>query len=122
MTPPLPDPPSSPAPGRWTDCWRGSLFAQDFLSGPLPDSRAWKALGEKELAAVEGELREIVECFPQHRQPNEAATEDELTWPVLKYLGWQDVLRQQRLSSRGREEVPDGVLFANGGVKTRALE
>ena len=113
---------SSPAPGQRTDCWRGSLFAQDFLSGPLTDSPAWKALGDGELAAVEAELREIVERFPQHHQPNEATTEDELIWPVLKCLGWQDVLRQQRLSSRGREDVPDGLLFANDGAKTRALE
>ena len=120
---PAPEPTLSPAPGRGAaDCWRGSLFAQDFLSGPLSDSRAWEALGEGELAAVEGELREIVERFPQRHQPNEATTEDELIWPVLKCLGWQDVLRQQRLSSRGREDIPDGLLFANDGAKTRALE
>ena len=113
---------SSPAPGRRADCWRGSLFAQDFLSGPLTDSPAWKGLGDEALAAVEGELQEIVERFPRQHQPNEATTEDELIWPVLKCLGWREVLRQQRLSSRGREDVPDGLLFANDGAKTRALE
>ncbi|MCY3653826.1 MAG: restriction endonuclease, partial [Cyanobacteria bacterium MAG IRC1_bin_28] len=113
---PASDSVSSPAP------WRGSLFAEDFLSGPLADSQAWKALGEEELAAVEVGLREILERFPQQHQPNEATTEDELIWPVLNCLGWRDVLRQQRLSSRGREDVPDGVLFANEAAKVKALE
>ena len=94
---PAPDSTPSPAPVWKAEWGRGSLFAQDFLSGPLTDSRAWKALGDGELAAVEAELREIVERFPQHHQPNEATTEDELIWPVLKCLGWRDVLRQQRL-------------------------
>ncbi len=114
--PSAPDAIPSPAP------WRGSLFAQDFLSGPLTDSPAWKGLGEGELAAVAAGLREIVERFSRHHRPNEATTEDELIWPVLQCLGWQDVLRQQRLSSRGREDVPDGLLFANDRAKTRALE
>ncbi len=114
--PSAPDAIPSPAP------WRGSLFAQDFLSGPLTDSRVWKGLGEGELAAVTAGLQEIVERFPRHHQPNEATTEDKLIWPVLLCLGWQDVLRQQRLSSRGQEDIPDGLLFANDGAKTRALE
>ncbi|MDE0647404.1 MAG: N-6 DNA methylase [Cyanobacteria bacterium MAG IRC4_bin_6] len=116
--PPAPDSTPSPAP------WRGSLFAQDFLkpNGPLADSWAWKGLGDGELAAVEAGLREVVERFPRQHQPNEATTEDELIWPVLQCLGWQAVLRQQRLSSRGWEDVPDGVLFANGAAKAKALE
>lgn len=114
--PSAPDAIPSPAP------WRGSLFAQDFLGGPLANSRAWKALGDGELATVAAGLREIVERFPRHHQPNEATTEDELIWPVLQCLGWRGVLRQQRLSSRGREDVPDGLLFANDGAKARALE
>ncbi|SAY39450.1 N-6 DNA methylase, partial [Candidatus Synechococcus spongiarum] len=114
--PPTPDRTPSPAP------WRRSLFAQDFLSGPLEDSPAWQALGEGELVAVEAGLREIMERFPQQHQLNEATTEDELIWPVLQCLGWRHVLRQQRLSSRGREDVPDGVLFANEAAKAKALE
>ena len=114
--PPASDSIPSPAP------WRGSLFAQDFLGGPLADSRAWNALGEGELAAVAAGLREIVERFPWQHQPNETTTEDELIWPVLRCLGWRDVLRQQRLSSRGREDVPDGVLFADDAAKAKALE
>ena len=120
--PPVPDSNPSPAPSRKADCWHGSLFAQDFLTGPLGDAQAWKALGDGELAAVEGKLREIVERFPHHHQPNEATTEDELIWPVLTCLGWRDFLRQQGLSSRGREDVPDGVLFADAAAKAKALE
>ena len=112
---PASDSVSSPAP------WRSSLFAQDFLSGPLMNSPAWKGLEDGKLAAVEAGLREILKSFPQGHQPNEATTEDELIWPVLRRLGWRDVLRQQRLSSRGREDVPDGVLFADEAAKAKAL-
>ena len=112
---PVSDSVSSPAP------WRSSLFAEDFLSGPLMNSPAWQGLEDGELAAVEAGLREILKRFPQGHQPNEATTEDELIWPVLRRLGWRDVLRQQRLSSRGREDVPDGVLFADEAAKAKAL-
>ena len=78
---PAPDRTPSPPP------WRGSLFAQDCLSGPLAESRAWKALGDGELAAVATGLQGIVERFPQHHPPNGATTEDELSWPVLQCLG-----------------------------------
>ena len=32
---------------------------------------------------------------------------------VLARLGWTETLRQQNLSARGREDVPDGLLFAD---------
>ena len=63
-----------------------------------------------------------MERFPSATSPMKSPLRNELIWPVLKCLGWQDVLRQQRLSSRGREDVPNGLLFANNGAKTRALE
>ena len=43
--------------------------------------------------------------------PNETHTEDDLIWPVLECLGWTEKLRHQNLSERGRDEVPDGILF-----------
>jgi hypothetical protein len=39
---------------------------------------------------------------------------------VLARLGWGASLRQQNLAARGREDVPDGLLFADAGVKARA--
>ena len=114
-SPPVPD---RPGPVEWGV---GSLFAQDFLNGPLEDSDAWQALNAAELAAVGATLREVVNRFPRQHEPSEATTEDELIWPVLRGLGWRDVLRQQRLSSYGREDVPDGLLFADAAAKDSAL-
>src|SRR5258708_18160877 len=40
--------------------------------------------------------------------------------PVLSRLGWTDGLRQQNLAPRGREDVPDGLLFGDAGAKAGA--
>ena len=47
-------------------------------------------------------------------------TEEDLIWPVLLQLGWTASLRQQNLSARGREDVPDGLLFTDAAAKERA--
>ena len=39
---------------------------------------------------------------------------------MLARLGWTASLRQQNLSARGRQDVPDGLLFADGASKDRA--
>ena len=52
--------------------------------------------------------------------PNESQTENDLIWPVLTQLGWTASLRQQNLSAHGREDVPDGLLFADDAAKGRA--
>ena len=59
-------------------------------------------------------------AFPIEGSPNESQTEDDLIWPVLAMLGWTASLRQQNLSATGREDVPDGLLFADGDAKDRA--
>ena len=43
-----------------------------------------------------------------------------MIWPVLSALGWTASLRQQNLSAAGREDVPDGLLFADEAAKGRA--
>ena len=62
----------------------------------------------------------IFDRFPTDQTPNESQTEDDLIWPVLGALGWAASLRQQNLSSRGRDDVPDGLLFADEATKDRA--
>ena len=119
---PAPDSTPSPPPGRQARWGCGSLFAQDFLGDPLEKSRAWQELGDEELKVVAVKLKKILEDFSQQHQPNEAVTEDELIWPVLACLGWQASLRQQCLSTRGREDVPDGLLFGDSCAKARASQ
>lgn len=60
--------------------------------------------------------------FPTDQTPNETHTEDDLIWRILGLLGWSDSLRQQNLTARGRDDVPDGILFANAEAKRRAIE
>ncbi len=99
---------------------RGSLFAWDFLTESVARLDDWQALGDDRLDALAGALRAVFARFPTGQTPNESQTEDDLIWPVLEGLGWTASLRQQNLSARGRDDVPDGLLFANAAAKERA--
>ncbi|MCY4343622.1 MAG: hypothetical protein OXE83_08645, partial [Gammaproteobacteria bacterium] len=101
---------------------QGGLFAPDFLASneslaALPE---WTAFDDAALDDNQARLRRIFERFPIDGSPNEAETEDDLIWPVLYALGWTANLRQQNLSAKGREDVPDGLLFADDAAKARA--
>ena len=53
---------------------------------------------------------------------NEAQTEDELISPILDLLGWEDcTIAQVNLSVKGREDVPDYLLFDSSDAKALAL-
>ena len=62
----------------------------------------------------------IYSAFPIGQAPNETRTEDDLIWPVLRRLGWDHVIRQQNLTVKGRDDVPDGLLFGDPDAKARA--
>ena len=99
--------------------FEGSLFAEDFLREAITELPDWD-LADEGLAHLEAELRGVFNRFPTDLSPNESQTEDDLIWPVLARLGWTASLRQQNLSARGRDDVPDGLLFADGASKDRA--
>lgn len=71
-------------------------------------------------AALRERLDSILAGFPHASKPNEATTESDLVWPVLKALGWQEFLTQQNLSASGRVDVPDGLLFIDADAKAKA--
>ena len=100
--------------------FQGSLFAEDFLREAITELGDWRDLNDEALADLEAALRGLFNRFPTALSPNESQTEDDLIWPVLARLGWTASLRQQNLSARGREDVPDGLLFADGASKDRA--
>ena len=95
----------------------GSLFTSDYLTHGITDAADYLAV---DTGALSMALAGIVDAFPAATQPNEAQTEDDLIWPVLALLGWTDVLRQQNLTVSGREDVPDGLLFADAAAKAQA--
>ena len=99
---------------------QGSLFARDFLTESISQLSDWQAVDDAALDEFERALRSIFDRFPTAQTPNESQTEDDLIWPVLGALGWAASLRQQNLSSRGRDDVPDGLLFVDEATKDRA--
>ena len=100
--------------------FQGSLFAEDFLRESVVEMPDWRDVDDGLLGGFEAGLRDIFQHFPTHLTPNESETEDDLIWPVLRHLNWVDSLRQQNLSPKGREDVPDGVLFPNSDFKKLA--
>jgi len=100
--------------------FQGTLFASDFLTETITGLDQWAQLDDAALATFEAELNTIFDAFPADTKPNESQTEDDLIWKVLDRLGWQHHLRQQNLTAKGREDVPDGILFADAASKTKA--
>ena len=100
--------------------FQGSLFANDFLCESVSRTADWEAIDDAALDDLQAALRTVFEGFPFAGAPNESQTEDDLIWPVLRALGWSASLRQQNLSAVGREDVPDGLLFADEAAKARA--
>ena len=99
---------------------QGSLFAHDFLTESVVELADWQALDDTALDELDSALRDLFERFPIAQTPNESQTEDDLIWPILGHLGWTASLRQQNLSAQGRDDVPDGLLFADDAAKDRA--
>lgn len=99
---------------------QGSLFTSDFLTESIQDVSEWNALGNADLAEFEEVVRGHFDRFPITQKPNESQTEDDLIWPILEALGWTETLRQQNLSPKGREDVPDGLLFESVETKAKA--
>ena len=99
---------------------QGSLFTSDFLTESIQDVSEWNTLGDADLDQFSESIRGHFDSFPIAQTPNESQTEDDLIWPILEALGWTESLRQQNLSPRGREYVPDGLLFESAETKAKA--
>ena len=68
--------------------FQGSLFTSDFLTQSIVSNADWKSLGDDEIDALAVDLTAIFSAFPVGQTPNETQTEDDLIWPVLRRLGW----------------------------------
>ncbi len=98
----------------------GSLFAEGFLREAITELPDWHDLSGSALDDLEAALLDRFDRFPKDLSPNESQTEEDLIWPVLERLGWTAHLKQQNLSPTGRQDVPDGLLFADDAAKDRA--
>lgn len=99
---------------------QGSLFSVDFLGDTISDFSEWQDLSTESVEAFVTAAKQAFKRFPTDQRPNEAQTEKDLIWPVLEALGWDQYLQQQNLSARGRDDVPDGLLFADAKAKDHA--
>jgi len=99
---------------------QGSLFTSDFLTETIQGVSEWNGLKAPDVDHFAITVRAVFERFPISQTPNESQTEDDLIWPILEALGWTESLRQQNLSPRGREDVPDGLLFESPEKKAKA--
>ncbi|MCR6733415.1 MAG: hypothetical protein NVV83_04675 [Afipia sp.] len=95
----------------------GALFTTDYLVEAIKATSAYRAV---DVVGLRARLDEIAAGFPQNHKTNESQTEDDFIWPVLASLGWADSLRQQNLTVTGRDDVPDGLLFADAAAKAAA--
>ncbi len=101
---------------------RGGLFTRDFLAEGIQETDAWKALDSGTVAAIEQGLRKLFASIQAKKQPTEADTEKHLIWPTLEAIGWpENLIRiQQNLSAKGRNDVPDALLFLDEAAEKTA--
>lgn len=100
--------------------FQGSLFSTDFLQETVTREVDWQRISDSDVAILAANLRNIFSGLPVEQNPNESQTEDDLIWPVLAALGWTASLRQQNLAAKGRDDVPDGLLFQDAAAKAQA--
>ena len=98
----------------------GQLFTHYFLTDGIKATPEWQAsVGQLEaFAAFRDGVARHHEGLSRSREPNEAATEQDLIRPVLELLGWADYLPQQGVARN--EDIPDHLLFADADAKQRA--
>lgn len=101
---------------------QGQLFTQDFLTRGVLDTPAHQALTDSALAALADALQRIFKDLDSASTINEAMTEQVVINKVLAELGWaDDFLPQVNAEPKGREAVPDCLLFASPEAKAAAL-
>lgn len=99
----------------------GNLFTRDYLLEGITRSEPWAALADSEVTTLKAGLLKHAQSLLAINKPNEAQTEKVLIYPVLELLGWSDVEVQQILSTKGRKQVPDALLFGDTAARNRAV-
>ena len=98
----------------------GQLFTHYFLTDGIKATAEWQAscAQPEAFAAFRDGVQQRYDALSRSREPNEAATEQELIRPVLALLGWADYLPQQGVARN--EDIPDHLLFADADSKQQA--
>jgi hypothetical protein len=98
----------------------GRLFTRDFLLEGICETPEWQSLSEDQVAAIHKEAKARFEALAARRSPNEAQTEDDLVYPLLELVGWNDRDVQPNASVKARLDVPDALLYPNSTTKALA--
>jgi len=104
-----------------SSAYQGSLFSNDFVETSIAFDPDWVAIAQGQIVSFRRDLQVVFDRFPTTQTPNETQTEDDLIWRVLAGLGWSEHLRQQNLTTHGRQDVPDGILYIDAATKDRAV-
>jgi hypothetical protein len=101
---------------------QGQLFTQDFLLRGVKDTPPYQDLHGTAFVAFQSTLQGIFSGLDATSTINEAQTEQLVINKVLAALGWaDDTLPQVNADPKGREAVPDCLLFANPQQKALAV-
>jgi len=101
---------------------QGQLFTQDFLTRGVQSTPVHEAFTDNALAAFRSGLEGVFKGLHGASTINEAQTEKDVIYKVLALLGWaDDYMPQVNTDPKGREAVPDALLFANVDARARAL-
>jgi Eco57I restriction-modification methylase len=102
---------------------QGQLFTQDFLTRGITETPPWQELTDAAFGVFQDNLKSIFAGFTSESTNNEAQTEALVINKVLVALGWgDDTLPQVNADAKGRESVPDCLLFASPDKKAAALQ
>lgn len=101
---------------------QGQLFTQDFLIRGVLDTPPCQGLSEAAFSGFCNALHGLFKGLDGASTLNEAQTEQLIINKVLVELGWaDDTLPQVNADPKGREAVPDCLLFASPQAKAAAL-
>ncbi len=105
---------SAASPPVHSGAMQGQLFTQDFLRRGIRETPPYQALDALAFDRFRAALRTIYDALDAHSTRNEAQTEQAVIEPVLAALGWHGLTtRQVNMSVKGREDVPDLLLYAH---------
>jgi hypothetical protein len=100
-----------------SDLARGQLFTRDFMERGINETPQWRALPQTDVDAFGKAAQRVLSALKPEQALNEANTEDKIIKPILATLGWgNDHLSQIAAARKGRSDVPDILLFADGGA------
>ena len=100
--------------------FQGALFTRDWIREGIAETPQWQGLAKPELDRLWNEARALLAEHAGRRKPTEAETEDQLIYPLLELIGWRHKSVQQNMTTKGRKDVPDALLFADAEADERA--